>query len=112
MKKALKYMLLALSLISVGNVAGCDGGVSERFVMTASVDNVADRIEVTVIEAPYGNTGPFWVITSEETVILGKDGKKIGREDINPGDKLEITWGGQVMMSYPPQIAALKIRVI
>ena len=112
MIKALKYMLLALSLLSVGNAAGCDGGDSEHFVMTARVDNVLDKIEVTVIEAPYGNTGPFWVITSEQTVFLGKGGEKISREDINPGDELEITWGGQVMMSYPPQIAALKIRVI
>jgi hypothetical protein len=112
MKKALKYMLLALSVISVGAVSGCCRTDGEDFTMTAVVDNMSDRIEVTVIEAPYGNTGPFWVITSEQTVFLGKDGEKIKREDIKPGDELEITWGGQVMMSYPPQIAALKIRIL
>ena len=31
---------------------------------------------------------------------------------INVGDKVEITYGGQVMMSYPPQIVAKKIIVL
>ena len=108
-------VIIAISTIMLGICAvGCkvEENEGQSFVMKASVDSLDDRIEVTVIEAPYGNTGPFWVITSDETEFADANGNKIHREDIKQGDVVEITYGGQVMMSYPPQIAAIKIKVV
>ena len=83
---------------------------SPTFVMRAVVTLVGEHIEVEVIESDYA-FGVYWVLTSDSTEYTGKDGKKIKRTDINPGDTIEITYGGQVMMSYPPQISARAIRI-
>ena len=80
--------------------------------MTARVDKVSDLIEVTVIEAEYGNTGTFWVLTSPTTQVIDKDGEVVGACDIVPGDTVRRTYSGQVMMSYPPRISAVKIEII
>ena len=85
--------------------------MNNEFVMTATVLNVSDLIEVEIISAPYENTGIFWVITSDNTAFLDANGRNIGKSDITPGDTVSITYGGQVMMSYPPKIVAYSITV-
>ena len=82
---------------------------SGDFSMTAEITAIGERIEVEVIENENGMTGPFWVITSEETVYKTADGKTLGRSDLAEGDTVIIYYGGQVMMSYPPQVAATLI---
>lgn len=79
------------------------------FKMTARITAVAEKIEVDVIEGAYGATGPYWVNTSDTTVYRDKDGTTIKRRNLCEGDTVEITYSGQVMMSYPPQIVALSI---
>jgi len=86
--------------------------LDSSFSMTAKVLNVGDLIEVEVIEAPYENTGIFWVITAEQTKYFGKDGASVKREELKVGDTVKIYYGGQVMMSYPPKIVAAKIELI
>ncbi len=108
------WLLLALPLLFAcgagdGNGDGTETGAAPEFTMTAKITAIGERIEVTVIEAPHGNTGPFWVITGEATAYRGKNGEAIAREALSVGDTVEITYGGQVMMSYPPQIVALLI---
>ena len=44
-------------------------------------------------------------------VYLDKNGNRTVKAFLKVGDTVEITYGGQVMMSYPPQIVALKIQV-
>jgi len=79
-----------------------------RVKMTAVVDEVGDRLEVTVTESEY-TFGIFWVITPDSAVYLDADGNSISRADIKAGDTVEIWYSGQVMLSYPPQIVAHKI---
>ena len=84
---------------------------SDAFSMKATILNIGDRIEVDVTEAEYAE-GLYWVITSDATVYLDRDGGRITRSDLKAGDEIEIRYSGQVMMSYPPQIAAAHIRIL
>ena len=79
--------------------------------MVARVTELGDRITVEVIESPY-TSGVHWVITAPTTEYYAKDGTRISREDIKVGDKVEILYSGQVMMSLPPQIVAARISVV
>ena len=82
----------------------------DGFVMTATVKSVGDRVEVDVISAEYAS-GIFHIIVGENTIIYSSEGKEITKQDLKPGDTVDITYNGQVMLSYPPQAVALKIVV-
>ena len=99
--------LLALPLL----ICGCTGDrmPSDAFAMTARITAIGERIEVEVIESENEMTGPFWLITSEDTVYTTGEGKPIARRDLRVGDVVTVYYGGQVMMSYPPQVVALGI---
>lgn len=103
-----------------GTPAEDDGAVDEGnsdnsgkggFRMKAKITGFGSRVEVDVIEAPY-TSGVHWVITNENTDIKDENGAKIARSDLAVGDVVEIEYNGQVMMSYPPQITALSIKVL
>lgn len=83
---------------------------SPTVTMRAIVTIVGAHIEVEVIESDFA-FGVYWVLTSDGTEYFDKNGKSIKRTDIKAGDTIEITYGGQVMMSYPPQIVAREIRI-
>ena len=89
---------------------GGDSDMSGSVVMTAEITELGDKILVTVLESEY-TFGPHLVITPDETKYLDKHGMAITRSDLKVGDKVEILYGGQVMMSYPPQIVAAEIRL-
>ena len=82
----------------------------DGYIMTATVKTVGDRVEVDVISAEYAS-GIFHIIVGENTLIYSSDGKEIAKQDLKPGDTVEITYNGQVMLSYPPQVVALRIVV-
>ena len=83
----------------------------ETFVLKAVVNSVTDRLEVEVIESDYA-FGVYWVLVNENTKFENIDGETINLSDVKPGDTIEITYGGQVMMSYPPQIVAWKVTLV
>ena len=83
---------------------------TDGYVMIANVKSVGDRVEVDVISAEYAS-GIFHIIVGENTRMYSADGKEITKQDIKAGDTVEITYNGQVMLSYPPQVVALKIVV-
>lgn len=132
MKKAWRIIILLLAVVLLVSCAKGEDGASgeaddpnasgssnsgtepqkDMTAMTATVTAISDKIEVEVIEGDYGATGPYLVIVSDSTTILGKNGESITRDDIRVGDTVEIRYGGQVMMSYPPQIVAAKITVV
>jgi hypothetical protein len=94
---------------------GGEGGEStpastDTFVMTARITAIGDKIEVEVSKGPYGAEGIYWVNTGAETSYFDKNGAKIKRGDLTVGDAVEITYGGQVAMSLPPQIFASAIK--
>lgn len=109
-----KHMRLLLALLCLPLLFSCRGegtpaGTEGDFQMLATVVAIGEKIEVEVISGPYDASGPYWVITGEETCYRDAEGKRIGRGDLAVGDRVEITYGGQVMMSYPPQIVATAI---
>lgn len=118
MKKYKRILLLCLCLPLLFS---CSRGGAETTApedtagssvhMIARVTAVGELIEVEVIEGEYGASGPYWIVTGESTKYFGRNGKAIGRDAIAVGDTIEILYGGQVMMSYPPKIAASRITV-
>ena len=111
-----KYMRLLLALLCLPLLFSCQGeevpaGTEGGFQMTARITAIGEKIEVEVISGPYEASGPYWVITGEATCYRNAAGERIDRSDLAVGDRVEITYGGQVMMSYPPQIAAARIQI-
>ncbi len=115
MKKFLKFASLALLIFIL---VSCDAGSMEvngdmsKVKMTAEIKAVGETLEVEVIEGEYGASGIFWVIIADFTNFYDADGTALSRSDIKIGDRVEIRYGGQVMMSYPPQIVAHEIRIL
>ena len=105
----LALLLILPMLFACGETEDNEEKMADGFKMEAVVTDVGERIAVDVTRAEYAD-GPFWIITSEKTEFLDKNGNKISREDIKAGDSIVIVYNGQVMMSYPPQVVALQIR--
>ena len=112
----LKYITFpVLSIALIGGILSLDIGVQvslkdeNQATMVAKILSIGEKIEVEVIEGEYGASGIYWVITGEETVYEFEDGRGISANSLKAGDRIEITYSGQVMMSYPPQIVAKKI---
>lgn len=105
---------LGLTSCTTANAAGGGGGQGgtegERFTLTGIVKAVSDRVEIEVVGSDYA-FGIYWVLISDGTELIGADGGAISLSDIKEGDTVEVVYGGQVMMSYPPQIVAKRITV-
>ena len=101
-----KFTILTIIICSIFNIS-CVNAKAD-FKMVARIINLEEKIEVEVLESDvaYGN---YLVIISNETDFKTIIGEKIEKQDLNVGDIVEIYYGGQVMMSYPPQIVAKKI---
>ena len=86
--------------------------MQEKFVLKAIVKKVEiDRIEVEIIESDYA-FGTYWILTSNETKYYNENGSLIVRNNIKVGNTVEISYSGQTMLSYPPQVVAYSIRII
>ena len=116
MKKYTRILCLLLALPLLFACGGGDGEDTEagadetaEYGMRAKITAIGEKIEVDVSEGPYGAEGPYWVITSDSTAYRNASGEAITRADLAVGDTVEIVYGGQVMMSYPPQIVAMRI---
>ena len=108
--KKLYSLLLLVALLCLSACGGGENPEGEEFSMIAKIVRIEEKIEVTVTESPVAD-GPYLVITSENTVYKNAKGKKIARKNLAVGDSITITYSGQVMMSYPPQIVALSIQL-
>lgn len=83
-----------------------------KYVLKAIVKAVnSEHIEVEVIESDYA-FGIYWILTSNETRYLNSKGSYIQRSNIKVGDTIEITYSGQTMLSYPPQVVAYSIKIL
>ena len=87
-----------------------DKGVDNMndFVLKGIVKGYNTHLEIEVIESDYA-FGIYWVIVPDNTPILDKNGDNIQLSSLKEGDIVKVTYNGQTMMSYPPQIVALKI---
>ena len=110
-----KYIVAVALLLLVCLLFSCSSNGGDENVegvkMTAIIKSIDDKIEVDVVEGDYGASGIYWVNVGSDTVYLDKNGNRTVKAFLKVGDTVEITYGGQVMMSYPPQIVALKIQV-
>lgn len=106
MKRTLLFILLLLALPTIA-MAG-DGTIGTKVKMTAVILSVGDGLSVEVTDSEY-TFGVHTVIVGEATKYVDSCGKKISYEDLKVGDRVEIFYNGQVMMSYPPKIVARKI---
>ena len=108
MKRILQTILLVLGLgllVSCGN-----GSASEDFTMKATVTAISSgRLEVDVYSAEYAE-GKYSIVVDSTTKVFDASGNKIDLSSIAIADKIEITYSGQVMLSYPPQVFAIKIK--
>lgn len=109
MKKTVGFIIIMICLSVLFSCS--DGGGEPKFEMKATVTALGEKLEVSVTEAEYAE-GVYWIIISDETELLSSLGEKISRDEIAVGDELIITYNGQVMMSYPPQVVARKIQII
>ena len=115
MKKYIAIVAIALLACVMLACASCkeveEVGSVEGVKMTAVIKSVSEKIEVDVIEGEYEVSGIFWVNVGSDTVIVNQNGVRIAKSSLKTGDVIEITYSGQVMLSYPPQIVALQIQV-
>jgi len=116
--KMKKFLLTVLSFAILPMLFSCKAEDNDKiddetneFKMLAIVKNVSEYLEVEVIESDYA-FGEYWVITPQETEFFDSNGNKISRSDLKAGDKIEISYSGQVMMSYPPKIVAHSVRLV
>lgn len=107
----LGFTLLPMLFACKGNKTGESEQPDDKFKLLAMVKNLGEKLEVEVIESEYA-FGEYWVITPSDIKYTDKDGNEISREDLTVGDKIEITYRGQVMMSYPPQIVATGVKIV
>ena len=82
-----------------------------EFILTGIVKANNDRLEIEVINSDYA-FGLYWVLTHSETEFMSKNGDTATKNDICVGDTVEISYGGQTMLSYPPQIVASRVKII
>ena len=82
-----------------------DGEVVFRGQVTSS-DKKEIQMEILDSEIAFGI---YRVLYNSETPFFGLDGQQITLSDIEIGDVIEVVFSGQVMQSYPPQIAARRI---
>ena len=82
-----------------------DGEVVFRGQVT-SINKKEIQMEILDSEIAFGI---YRVLYNSETPFFGLDGQQITLSDIEIGDVIEVVFSGQVMQSYPPQIAARRI---
>ena len=88
-----------------------EGGESVPFVFRGTVFEVSELLGVQMEETEY-SSGPYHVITGEETTYFDESGAPTSRDSVKIGSVIEVTFSGQVMMSYPPKISAKSIQIV
>lgn len=82
----------------------------DAFYFYGTVLSTEHPLAVDVTESDYA-FGIYHVITDDATQYLDEKGRTLTREDIRVGDTVKVVYGGQVMLSYPPQVVAKKIQI-
>ena len=85
-----------------------EGEVVYRGKVTKLGDN--RELEMEIVDSTIA-FGPYRVLIGDSTTFYGVNGEEIDRETIELDDIIEVVFSGQVMMSYPPQIAAKRIYI-
>ncbi len=110
MKRVFSIFIFLCIMFSLSILFSCKKEPDvDEFKLKAIINEIYDdRIEAEVIESDYA-FGVYWALTSDITEYYDSNDTKIDRDSLMTGDTIEITYNGQTMMSYPPQIVSLKI---
>ena len=117
-KQTIPHLLLALLVLPTLLLTACfptpetpeeDRQPTATYQMTATIESLSDPFSVNVTDSVYAE-GIYWLVTDENTAYLAPDGAPIDRADLAVGDTVLITYNGQVMLSYPPQVFALSVQ--
>lgn len=111
MKALLALLSISMFLSCTADAHGAAQDIAPSFVLKANVLELGQKVLIDVYEGEYAS-GEYLVIIPEDISITDKNGKNLTRGDIKVGDRLEIVYNGQVMMSYPAQIVARKICLL
>ena len=111
MKILKKIIIGALSLMLL---AGCsENEAPSEYKFRAVVNEIGEgELLVTVSDEDGLHFGEYRVLVSTRTVYYLSDGVKGNIGSVEHGDVIEVTYNGQVMRSFPPQVAALKIAIL
>ena len=119
MKRLRRVFLIILAMLLVTYTIACapqEDPVSElpgegkAFSLKATITETDSKsITVNVTESDAA-TGTLVVLLSEQTKLLDEAGQAIALSALGIGDKVEISYNGQMMKSFPPQIVATVIK--
>lgn len=112
----IKFLLSAL-LLPLCLLVGCTSALgegahpAEEYTLIGRVTELGEHL---LIEAEESETafGPYLVHTPSTTAYTDAEGNPLRRADIAVGQRVKITYSGQVMLSYPPQIVAYSVTVL
>ena len=83
----------------------------ERFILRGVVLSTEERLMIEVIESEYA-FGEYVVLLNGDTQFADREGKPSSPAALAAGQTVEVVYGGQVMMSYPPQIVARAVQIL
>lgn len=110
--KIIKGIILALTSFLL--FSGCKGSAraADEYKLLAVVNAITDaELEVTVADNDGVHFGEYRILTSSATRYYAQDGVKIDRSAVEVGDTIEVTYNGQVMRSFPPQVVATSVTI-
>jgi hypothetical protein len=110
-KRIISVFVLLITLFLIFTACNGDDNMNVQFKMKAKILAINEHVEIEILEDEY-NSGILWVNYSNQTIIKDNAGNTITINDLKVGDHIEIIYNGQVMMSYPGQIAARKIILL
>ena len=108
-----RLTVILVLLIAVATFVSCTAEKDEgnNFKMTATISELGEQLLVNVTEGEYSD-GPFFIVYNEKTEIISADGRVLAVSELSVRDEVYIYYNGQVMLSYPPKVAATKIVVL
>ena len=112
-----KFNVLLLIILSSFLLISCDvNNTDDQSIpsggakMAGVVTDIGDRIAILVTDEVYKDQ-PMHILINDKTTFFDSNENKTTKESIKVGDSIVVTYSGQVMMSYPGQISAIKIEI-
>ena len=116
MRKTALIIFLALALCifcSCEKAENADNANTEtpsEYTLVGTVTAKNTRIELYADETEI-MSGPYSVIINDQTEFCYANGASATLDSVEIGDRVEITYNGQVMLSYPAQIVAQRVVI-
>ncbi len=116
MRKTALIIFLALVLLTFCSCENEKNGEDSstlppsEYTLVGTVTAKSTRIELNADETEI-MSGPYSVIINDQTEFCYANGASATLDSVEIGDRVEITYNGQVMLSYPAQIVAHRVVI-